>query len=168
MVRTTMDDDKKGGGILLPPINLNKLDTHASTLIVVGDPPAPPVGEDSISLADFQPGATPKLTLVPKPTCWCSVQLDVRTRVVTCVKCGRVFEVFEALLHIATFWRRFAQNRDAVRNETTRLREEKEALTREIKNLRAMKQRLEDAVEKLSGGRLVGDRRYRRKKKSIP
>lgn len=79
----------------------------------------------------------------------CRFEFDQHERSIECPVCHRKWEAFDALMHLATHWRTFVQNRTHLRHEVTKLSEERDRLHKEVANLRAAKRRADEIVTAL-------------------
>lgn len=73
-------------------------------------------------------------------------EYDMDERSVSCTRCGRSFDAFEALDHLGRNWERYDFNHRNARREIADLEKEREAVAKQVKNLKARKSRLVPAV----------------------
>lgn len=84
----------------------------------------------------------PAMTIVRADGCIAhKLEIDEAKRAIKCTACGRVLDPFDAMLHVAANWKRYAQNLTALQHESARLLAERDKLKREIVNLKATKRR---------------------------
>lgn len=77
-------------------------------------------------------------------TCFnCAFDVDEKTRIVDCRRCGRVWDPIEAFVAIARSWKHYETNRRACIDDMDRRKRELEDLERKVRNLKAQKRRLE-------------------------
>lgn len=77
-----------------------------------------------------------------RPHCRCvAFVLDDHEKRVQCKHCKKVFEPFEALLHMGSSWTRVFQDLIAVKRDIDKLRSERDALKAEVVLLKAQKRR---------------------------
>lgn len=92
----------------------------------------------------------PLLDVVRTQPCMCSFRVDEKTRTVTCIRCGRAWDPFDALLYMARDFSRFHHNRDTLKREAEQSETELRRLKKEVQNvrrkLRAAQQRARPAL----------------------
>lgn len=86
-------------------------------------------------------GPAPALTVVRKPSCFCAFSLDEKTRTVSCKRCERSWDAFEALLYVARNWTNYAANLAALKHAVARHQQERDQLRKDIHNLKAQAKR---------------------------
>lgn len=88
-------------------------------------------------------GPQPALTVLAPPSCYPHqfFFFDAKVRSVTCQRCARHFDPFEALLYIARHWTNYSANLGSLQAETKRLAGVKERLQKDIQNLKAQLRR---------------------------
>jgi len=97
-------------------------------------------GAEIIELANHQ-GVEPKLRVIRKTGCFCTLVFDEHERTVTCKLCNRVWEPFEALVYLARTWVQYAANRDSLKREIDQLRDDRARLRQDVANLKAQRKR---------------------------
>lgn len=109
-------------------------------------------GAEIIDFSVFLKGEVdPKMRIKPRESgcISCTFLFDEKARTVECPKCGRKWEPFDALAHLARTWRNFAINRDHLRHEVSRLKEIEDRLRKNITNLKAAKRRADSPITEL-------------------
>lgn len=96
-----------------------------------------------VELANRREGAAPKLRVVRSKVCFCTFVIDEKTRTVTCPRCARTWEPFEALLRLSRDWTNYDANRLVLKHEVKRLEATRERLRSDIQNLKAQAKRIE-------------------------
>jgi hypothetical protein len=106
-------------------------------------PPVEIPEAEIVELANRRAGAEPKLRVVRSKSCFCTFTIDEHARAITCPRCGRTWEPFEALLRLSRDWTNYDANRRALKHEVKDLEERRERLRSDIQNLKAQAKRIE-------------------------
>lgn len=110
-----------------------------------------PFEEIAATLRANKDANAPKAALVRTDPGYCfhhRFEVAEKSRKVTCIECKKIFDPIDALLEIANSWHHYESNRRSCVKEIERLEAEKKDLKHEVKNLRAMRNRLREAVAK--------------------
>lgn len=99
------------------------------------------------NVVPFKPVEKPALSIkhVERPhECWPHhlFVFDEKARTVECSKCSRVFTPFDALMEVARDWDQLVRNRKFLQQQCKELGEQRDALKREVQNLKAQRRRL--------------------------
>lgn len=81
-------------------------------------------------------GTKPLLEVIRTESCLCSFHIVEKTRTVTCERCGRTWDAFDALLYMARDFSRYEYNRNTLKREADRAEEEVLRLKKELQSLR--------------------------------
>ncbi len=69
-------------------------------------------------------------------------EYDMDERSVSCVRCGRKFDAFEALDHLGRQWANYDFTHRDVRGEIAALKKQRDAVAKQVTNLKARRRRL--------------------------
>lgn len=99
------------------------------------------IPECEVIALDNHRGAEPKLRVVRSRGCMCSFTSDEKTRTVTCPRCGKVWDAFDAMMFLARDWTNYDANRQALKREVSDLVALKDRLRQDVQNLKAQAKR---------------------------
>lgn len=94
-------------------------------------------------------GAQPRLTVQRRSSCFDHYyEIDRKTQLATCSKCGETFSAYQVLVDLAEHWGDFHGNRQAIKKEIDTLRKQEAELKAEVDRLKAfVRRRLRSIAE---------------------